>query len=141
MGVGGRATVTLAYLPGRSLEGRIAYVQPSLDAATRTARVRIELDNRDLALRPNMYANVELEAPAVERLVVPHSAVLQAGQRSFVFRVLGEGRLRPQAVEVGRRIGEEVEILSGLEPGESIVRSGTFLVAAESRLRSALEQW
>ena len=141
VGVGGRATVTLAYLPGRSLEGRIAYVQPSLDAATRTARVRIEVDNRDLALRPNMYANVEIEAPAVERLVVPQSAVLQAGNRSFVFRVLGEGRLRPQPVQVGRRIGEEVEILSGVSEGEPIVRSGTFLVAAESRLRSALEQW
>ena len=139
--IGGRATVTLAYLPGKSLEGRIAYIQPTLDAATRTARVRVEVDNRDLALRPNMYANVELEAPDVERLIVPESALLQAGNRSFVFQVLGEGRFRPRAVQVGRRIGEEVEILSGVSEGDRIVRSGTFLVAAESRLRSALEQW
>ena len=139
--VGGHAAVTLAYLPGASLEGRIAFVQPTLDATTRTARVRVEVDNRDLALRPNMYANVEIEAPDVMRLVVPQSALLQAGNRSFVFRVLGDGRFRPQAVEVGRRIGEEVEILSGVSEGDSIVRSGTFLVAAESRLRSAMEQW
>ena len=139
--IGGRATVTLAYLPGKSLEGRIAYIQPTLDAATRTARVRVEVDNRDLALRPNMYANVEIEAPAVERLIVPESALLQAGNRSFVFQVLGEGRFRPQAVQVGRRIGDEVEILSGVSEGDRIVRSGTFLVAAESRLRSAMEQW
>ncbi len=139
--IGGRATVTLAYLPGKRLEGRIAYIQPTLDAATRTARVRVEVDNRDLALRPNMYANVEIEAPDVERLIVPESALLQAGNRSFVFQVLGEGRFRPRAVQVGRRIGEEVEILSGVSEGDRIVRSGTFLVAAESRLRSALEQW
>ena len=88
-----------------------------------------------------MYANVEIEAPAVERLIVPESALLQAGNRSFVFQVLGEGRFRPQAVQIGRRIGEEVEILSGVSEGDRIVRSGTFLVAAESRLRSALEQW
>ncbi len=139
--VGERATVTLPYLPGRSLEARITYVQPSLDAETRTARVRVEIDNRDLALRPNMYANVQVEAPGVERLVVPQSAVLQAGKQSFVFRVLDEGRFRPQAVEVGQRIGEEIEILSGVQVGDVIVRSGTFLVAAESRLRAGMEQW
>lgn len=139
--VGERATVTLPYLPGRSLEARITYIQPSLDAGTRTARVRLELDNRDRTLRPNMYANVQIEAPGIESLVVPQSAVLQAGRQSFVFRVLGEGRFRPQAVGVGQRIGEEIEILSGLEEGDVIVRSGTFLVAAESRLRAAMEQW
>jgi Cu(I)/Ag(I) efflux system membrane fusion protein len=88
-----------------------------------------------------MFANVEIEMPEAASLVVPQSAVVQAGTRSFVFRALGEGRFRPQAVELGRRFGEEIEIRSGLAAGDSIVRSGTFLVAAESRLRAALEHW
>ena len=88
-----------------------------------------------------MYANVRVQADRGEKLVVPQSAVLYAGERSFVFRSLGDGRFRPQPVEVGLRSGEQVEILAGLEPGEEIVTSATFLIASESRLRAALEQW
>lgn len=139
--IGARATVTLPALPGARLEARIAYLQPALDAATRTVRVRLEVANPDYALRPNMNAEVELEGTRRETLVIPQSALLAAGRRDFVFRALGEGRFRPQPVEVGRRIGEQVEILSGLAEGDAIVRSGTFLVAAESRLRAALETW
>jgi Cu(I)/Ag(I) efflux system membrane fusion protein len=135
------ASVTLPYLPERSFEAKVAYVYPTLDAKTRTARLRLELPNEDLALRPDMYANVRIHVERGERLVVPQSAVLSTGERSFVFRALGDGRFRPQAVEVGLRSGEDVEILAGLEPGDPIVTSGTFLIASESRLRAALEQW
>jgi Cu(I)/Ag(I) efflux system membrane fusion protein len=142
---GQTATVTLPYLPARgaerSFEGTIAYVYPTLDPRTRTARVRLELPNADLALRPDMYANVRIRADRGTRLVVPESAVLYTGERTFVFRSLGEGRFRPQAVELGLRSGEDVEVLSGLEAGDEIVSSGTFLIASESRLRSALEKW
>jgi Cu(I)/Ag(I) efflux system membrane fusion protein len=138
---GQTATVTLPYMPGRSFEATVAYVYPTLDPNTRTARIRLELPNPDLKLRPDMYANVHIRAERGERLLVPQSAVLYAGERSFVFRALGDGRFRPQPVEVGLRSGEDVEILSGLEPGDEIVTSGTFLVASESRLRAALEQW
>jgi len=138
---GQRATVTLPYVPGRELEATVAYVYPTLDPKTRTGRLRLEIPNPDLALRPDMYANVRVHADRGERLVVPQSAVLHAGERSFVFRALGDGRFRPQPVEVGLRSGEQVEILSGLEAGELIVTSGTFLIASESRLRAALEQW
>ena len=138
---GQAATVTLPYLPGRSFETTVAYVYPTLDRKTRTARLRLELPNPDLALRPDMYANVRVHIDRGERLVVPQSAVLYAGERSFVFRALGEGRFRPQAVEVGLRSGEQEEILAGLEAGDPIVSSGTFLIASESRLRAALDQW
>jgi Cu(I)/Ag(I) efflux system membrane fusion protein len=139
--VGHPARVTLAYLPGRSYEGEVSYVYPYLAGATRTARVRVELENPGLELRPDMYANVELGASMGRRLLVPESAVLFAGDRRFVFLDLGGGRFRPQQVEVGMRSGDKVEILSGLEPGQRIVASGTFLIASESRLRAALEQW
>jgi len=135
------AEITLPYLPGRTFAGTVAWLYPGLSGATRTARVRIELENPDQALRPDMLANVVLETAAGESLVVPLSAVLYAGERSFVFLDLGQGRLRPQRVVVGRRLGEEVEILSGLAEGEAVVASATFLVASESRLRAALEQW
>jgi Cu(I)/Ag(I) efflux system membrane fusion protein len=135
------AVVTLPYLPDRRLEATVAYVYPELDPETRTARLRLELPNPDLALRPGMYADVRLQADRGERLVVPQSAVLYAGQHSYVFRALGDGRFRPQAVAVGMRSGEEVEILEGIEAGEAIVTSATFLIASESRLRAALDQW
>ncbi len=138
---GQTATVTLPYMPGRSFDATVAYVYPTLDPKTRTARLRLELPNPELALRPDMYANVRVHAERGERLVVPQSAVLYAGERSFVFRALGGGRFRPQPVEVGLRSGEQVEILAGLESGDEIVTSATFLIASESRLRAALEQW
>ena len=138
---GQTATVTLPYMPDRTFEATVAYVYPTLDPQTRTARLRLELPNLDLALRPDMYANVRVHADRGERLVIPQSAVLYAGERSFAFRALGDGRFRPQRVEVGLRSGEEVEILTGLEPGDAVVTSATFLIASESRLRAALEQW
>jgi Cu(I)/Ag(I) efflux system membrane fusion protein len=138
---GQRAVAQLPSLPGRSFEAKVAYVQPTLDLTTRTARVRLELPNPELELRPGMLANVLLFVDRGERLVVPQSALLHAGVRTFVFRSLGDGRFRPQQVEVGMRAGEQVEVLSGLEPGDEIVASGTFLIASESRLRAALERW
>lgn len=138
---GQAATVTLPYLPERVFEATVAYIYPTLNPVTRTARLRLELPNADLALRPDMYANVRIRAERGERLVVPQSAVLYAGERSFVFRALGDGRFRPQPVEVGLRSGEEVEIRSGIAAGDAIVTSATFLIASESRLRAAMEQW
>jgi Cu(I)/Ag(I) efflux system membrane fusion protein len=139
--VGMPVAVRLAYLPERRFEGRVAWVYPTLTGPTRTARLRVELPNPDLALRPDMWATVEVASTHGDRLVVPLSAVLYAGERSFVFLDLGEGRFRPQPVQVGMRVGEEVEILAGVEAGQAIVASGTFLIASESRLRAALEQW
>ena len=75
------------------------------------------------------------------RLTVPDSAVLHAGDRSFVFVDLGGGRLRPQRVTVGQRADGRLEIVSGLEEGQPVVSSGTFLVSGESRLRAALDSW
>jgi hypothetical protein len=139
--VGDRATVTLRYLPGREFRGRIAFVYPWLDSATRTGRVRVELPNPNLALKPEMYAEVVFERDLGERLAVPQSAVLYAGDRDFVFLDLGDGRLRPQAVTVGGQADDWVEILDGVGEGDVVVTSGNFLVAAEARLGLALEHW
>lgn len=136
-----RARVTAAHAPGLVFEAPVTLVSPGLDADARTTRVRIEVADAARRLRPNQFVDVELELPGDEAVFVPLSAVLQTGTRSFVFRAVGDGRFRPQPVEAGRRVGEEIEIRTGLAVGDTIVRSGTFLVAAESRLRAALEQW
>ncbi|HEU4429250.1 MAG TPA: efflux RND transporter periplasmic adaptor subunit [Myxococcota bacterium] len=139
--VGQRAAIRVPYLPGSGLAGRVAYLLPSLASETRTARVRIELENFDLALRPEMFVDVELQADLGERLLVPTSAVIFAGERRVVFVDRGEGRLEPRTVTTGAAGERRIEILSGLEAGERVVESGNFLIAAESRIQSALEQW
>lgn len=139
--VGQKATITAPYLPGRALEARVAYLLPALASETRTARVRLELANGDLALRPEMYVDVALHADLGERLVVPASAVIVAGERRVVFVDRGDGRLEPRTVTTGATGEDTIEIASGLEAGERVVASGNFLIGAESRIQSALEQW
>lgn len=139
--VGQRATLRSPYLPGRELDAKVAYVLPSLASDSRTASVRLELANPDLALRPEMLVDVELRADLGERVVVPASAVVVSGERRVVFVDRGEGVLEPRAVETGVTSDERVEVVRGLEPGERVVASGNFLIAAESRVQSALEQW
>lgn len=139
--VGDEALVSFPYLPGRVVAGTIGFVYPYLDGASRTGRVRIQLSNRSLELKPDMFANVTLTKSLGERLVVPADAVLNAGDNSFVFVDLGESRLAPRHVVVGQATADQVEILEGLREGETIVTSGNFLVAAESRLKLALDQW
>jgi len=138
---GQTATIRAPYLPGRSLEARVAYVLPSLSSESRTGRVRLELENGDLALRPEMFVDVELHADLGPRVLVPVSAVIVSGERRIVFVDRGAGELEPRAVTTGAAGETEIEVRSGLEPGERVVASGNFLIAAESRVESALEQW
>lgn len=139
--VGQPVRVELAYVPGQTFEGRVDYIYPTLAGATRTGRVRVVLKNPELALKPDMYANVELEVDLGERLAIADSAVIYTGPRRLVFVDLGEGRLRPTEVEVGVHADGFVEVTRGLEPGDVVVTSGNFLIAAESRIRSATKYW
>jgi len=139
--VGQAVTVELPFVPGRAFGGRVDYIYPTLSGTTRTGRVRVAMDNPDLALKPDMYADVEIDVDLGERLVIPDSAVIYTGPRRLVFVDLGEGRLRPQDVEVGVHAGGYVEITQGLKAGDTVVTSGNFLIAAESRIRSATGYW
>ena len=133
--------VELPYGPGHELEGQVDYIYPTLSAATRTGRVRVVLANPDLSLKPEMYADVEIDVNLGERLVVPESAVIYTGPRRIVFVDLGEGRLSPRDVQTGVQADGYIEITSGLDLGDPVVTSGNFLIAAESRIRSATEYW
>ena len=139
--VGQRAQVTLPFAGNREIEARVSFVYPYLEGASRTGTARLTLPNPRLDLKPEMYVNVIFLVERGERLTVPADAVLYAGERRLVFVDLGEGRLEPRTVGVGTRSGGRVEIVSGLEAGELVVSSGNFLIAAESRLKSATGKW
>jgi Cu(I)/Ag(I) efflux system membrane fusion protein len=139
--VGQSAQVELPHVPGASFAGTIDYVYPALDAQTRTGRARIVLDNPKLDLKPDMYADVRLEVPLGERLAVPDGAVVYTGPRRLVFVDRGEGKLEPRPVQLGVHVDGHYEVVGGVVEGEQVVSSGNFLVAAESRIRSAAQYW
>jgi Cu(I)/Ag(I) efflux system membrane fusion protein len=126
--------------PDRSFSGTVALVYPYLNPATRTVRVRIELANPELLLKPDMYAEAEIDTGGGNPiLAVPDSAVIDSGDRQIVLVDKGEGRFEPRAVQLGRRGAGYVEIRDGLMDGEHVVTSANFLIDAESNLKSALQ--
>ncbi len=139
---GQNAVIDLSYLPGRSFEGTVTYVYPFLDPKTRTARVRVELDNPDMILKPNMFANVTIETETREDvLVVPEEAIIRSGRRSLAVLALGEGRFSPREVVLGIDSGDGwIEVKDGLVEGDRVVTSGQFLIDSESKLQEAVQK-
>jgi Cu(I)/Ag(I) efflux system membrane fusion protein len=135
--VGQPAAVTVAAYPGEMFGGKVAYVYPMLNAEARTVRVRLELPNSGLKLKPDMYGNVTLQTNAIKTLLVPKEAVLDTGLRQLVFMDRGQGRYEPMPVKLGRRSQDAVEVREGLTEGDRIVTSANFLLDAESKLASA----
>lgn len=135
--VGQPATMTFAAYPGETFRGKVAYVYPTVNTEARTARVRFELPNPELKLKPGMYGNVTLQTNAVRTLVVPKEAVLNTGLRQLVFMDRGQGRYESASVKLGRRSQDSVEVMEGLKEGDRIVTSANFLLDAESKLASA----
>lgn len=137
--VGQEVLIEFRALPGVQRTGRVTSFAPVLDPATRTARVRVALANADGRLRPGMFATLKLVAmePAAT-LVVPRGAVLSTGERSLVFVRREDGRLEPRNVVVGLSDESQVQVLQGLNHGDVVVSSATFLVDAESNLGTAM---
>src|SRR6267143_1462208 len=138
--VGAPATITLASMPGRTLRGRVAYIDPRVDAATRTAKVRVEVPNRGGDLRLGMFVTMTFETGAGERTtVVPRAAVQMIGERSVVY-VPAEGeeaKFIERVVKLGPPAGNFVAVLDGLKPGDKVVTDGSFFLRAEAaRTRS-----
>src|SRR6516162_6766946 len=126
---GQSATITVPAYPGRVFEGRVAFVYPTVNAQTRTAKVRIEVPNPDLLLKTDMYATVEIAAPAGSTaiLAVPDSAVLDTGTRQTVLIDRGVGRYEPRAVKLGGHAGGYATVVDGVREGEKVVTSANFL--------------
>ena len=137
--LGQAVTAELEALPGQAFHGRVTYVYPTLDADTRTARVRIELPNPRLWLKPGMYATLRLTgAGRAGTLSVPRTAVLSTGERNLVFVKRPDGKLEPRLVTLGMASDDRIEILRGLAAGDTVAASATFLIDAESNLGTAL---
>jgi len=131
--VGLPVTMTLDYLPGKEWRGVVDYVYPTLNAKTRTVRVRLRFDNEEELLKPNMFAQVVIHLISSEKtLLVPREAVIRTGRSNRVVLVLGEGRFKSVNVKIGRLDEKSVEILSGLSEGEKVVTSAQFLIDSES---------
>ena len=140
---GTSAVLEFASFPGQTFRGRVAYVYPTLEEASRTVRARVVVANGSGLLKPGMYATVLLSTPGRTVLSVPASAIVRTGRRSMVFVDLGAGerglRLAPQEVETGTWSDTAVEVLSGLEPGQRVVTSAQFLLESESNLGEVMK--
>ena len=139
--VGAPAKTIFRAYPGEVFEGRVTFILHELDAATRTAKVRIEVKNPEHRIKHEMFADVEIDAGSgdADRLVVPVSAVIDSGNRQVVIVDKGEGRFEPRAVKLGMRGDGFTEILEGLKAGEQVVVTANFLIDAESNLKAALQ--
>jgi Cu(I)/Ag(I) efflux system membrane fusion protein/cobalt-zinc-cadmium efflux system membrane fusion protein len=134
---GDQAEVTVDAYPGRLFTGRVDYLLPQVDTATRTLPVRLVIPNPGLKLRPGMYVNVRLRLPLGKQLVVPGSAVFHSGTRNLVFVYRGDGNIEPREVELGSRVGEQQIVAKGVRAGEQIVISANFLIDSEAQLQAA----
>jgi multidrug efflux pump subunit AcrA (membrane-fusion protein) len=136
--IGQEAEVTLPYEPGVVYKGRVSFIYPYLSAATRTAQVRIDFNNPQLKLKPDMYVDVTIKSRTARNVLqVPSDAVIRTGTRNVVISALGNGKFLPKEVELGPQGQGMVEIKSGLAEGETIVSSGQFLIDSESNLKEA----
>lgn len=132
---GQRAHIEVAAYPGEHLMGSVSFIHPVVNESSRTNRIRVTLPNRDLRLKPGMFATIFFDAVVGRGVVaVPREAVIVTGERNLVFVRDEEGTLHPREVVLGPQAERMVQILAGLEPGEVIVGSANFLVDAESRL-------
>ncbi|MFA6034673.1 MAG: efflux RND transporter periplasmic adaptor subunit [Myxococcota bacterium] len=133
-----KATFTSQYYPDRKLDGRVSYIFPVMNTQTRTLKVRFDINNRDISLKPGMFMNVELDLGLQKGVVIPDSAIMDTGTRQVVYVETGEGVFEPRLVKVGVRQGGKAQMLSGIAAGERVVVKSNFLIDSESRIKAAV---
>jgi Cu(I)/Ag(I) efflux system membrane fusion protein len=136
--VGQTADMQLSYYAGKTYTGKITYIYPTVDPVSRTVKVRIEFPNPHFELKPQMFANVQLKINYGKQILVPQEAVMDSGDKQYVFVVHEGGVFEPRMIQMGAKLEGNVVVLSGLNAGETIVTSGNFLIDSESRLKSAM---
>jgi Cu(I)/Ag(I) efflux system membrane fusion protein len=136
--IGQDVIITTPAVPGEEFPGKVSFIQPFLAGETRTARIRVELPNPNERLKPDMYVSARIIGPpAPAHMMVPKSAVVDRGQRRFVWIETSTGTYQPREVTTGERHGESIVIQSGLSGGENVVIEGAFLLDSEAQLRGA----
>jgi multidrug efflux pump subunit AcrA (membrane-fusion protein) len=134
---GDPAVLTVDSYPDHAFRGRVDFIYPDVDMATRTARVRLIFANEGLRLKPGMFANVALKVPMGKQIVIPATGVLQTGTQEIVFVDHGNGNLEPRKVQLGDRAADDYVVLKGLQEGDRIVTSANFLIDSEAQLQAA----
>jgi Cu(I)/Ag(I) efflux system membrane fusion protein len=135
------AEVTTPAYPGRTWEGRVAFVYPEVHPQARTLRARLEFANPGELLKPNMFVEVVIYGgPKRDVLILPREALILSGERELVVKALGGGRFQPVEVKIGMWRGDEVELLSGLDEDDEVVVSGQFLIDSESNLQASFRR-
>jgi RND family efflux transporter MFP subunit len=135
---GAPAAITFDALPAHTFEGRVTFTYPTLDALTRTLKVRVEIRNHDFLLKPNMYGTVRIRSTGPRGVLVPLTAVLPTGERDLAF-VIRSGKVTPSEVVVANRGDGEVLVTRGVAVGDTVVASATFLFDSESNLAAAMK--
>ncbi len=135
--IGQHAEIQLSYYPGKTWNGRVSFIYPTVDATTHTVKVRVEFPNPGFQLKPQMFADVGLKVNYGTQVVVPQEAVLDSGKEQTVFVAHDAGYFEPRKITAGAKLDGKVVALSGLKAGETVVTSGNFLIDSESRLKSA----
>lgn len=137
---GQEAEMTLPYLPGRTYSGKVSFVYPYLQQKTRDVVVRLEFDNPNFTLKPDMYCDIIIKSDQGEGIVVPSEAVIRSGERNVAFVVRENNKFEPRDLTLGLQMNTEFQVLSGLAPGDVIVTSGQFLIDSESNLTEAVQK-
>ena len=136
--VGQPAAISMDYGPGKTWRGKIVFIDPTVDPATRTVKARIEIANPGGELKPDMYAHVDIGGSRATGIAVPDSAVIATGERNIVFVAKGAGMFEPREVVLGVQVRNMVEILQGVSEGEKVVTGANFLLDSESKLKAAI---
>jgi len=136
--VGDKVEMQVRAAPGRLFEGKVRFIYPYLEGKTRTVRVRLEFDNKDMILKPGMFANVLIKTDArPNAIVVPSEAIVRSGSREQVFVQREPGKFEPREVFLGLSAEGFTQIREGIKAGERVVTSAVFLIDSESKLREA----
>ena len=138
MKLGLQATVTFPYLGNKTLTAPITFLYPHIDPQTRRGRVRLELDNPEHLLRPDMWASVGIQIPLGEKVLIPASSVIDTGQRFIAFVDGEDEHLQPRELKIGFKTDDYYEVLEGVKEGEKVVTRALFLVDSESQLKAAI---
>ncbi len=140
--VGSTADITFNYLPGKTFKGKISFIYPTLDAKTRTVKVRIDMPNYNNELKPSMFATITISGKDLGNYpVVPEYAIIRSGQTNIIVLALGDGKFRPVDVKLGNYADGYYQVLDGLTDGNKIVTSAQFLIDSESNLKAAFTQF
>jgi len=138
LALGQEATITFSNLSNLVLSAPITFLDPHLDPQTRRGTVRIDLDNPGHQLRPEMWADVEIEVPLGRKLTVPNASVIDTGRRFIAFVAMDGDRIEPRELKIGAKTGDSYEVREGLKEGEQVVSRALFLIDSESQLQAAI---